>query len=361
MGTPKEEDRGNPGNGRDEDIRFNTSSKLMRKLFIGAIDYQITEEELRCYFEQFGELVDCTLMKFHDTGKSRGFGFVTYSRASHLDDCQAARPHVIGGKTLETKRATPRADIGKPEAQANVSKIFIGGINDEMNEEDLRKHFAQFGKVVNVEQMRWSDTGKKRGFGFVEFDDYDAVDKVVLINRHIVKKKRLEVKKALSKFEMSMIRKINKEDVLGGVGSSRGVQRDTDMIAENEISGGVATGMNMIGKRMNNMDNMGGRFRNEMGPGYMGGYMENDWKERFMGRSSENNGYYSTGMYGNIGECSTSRNTIGNTSCYGGGNMGVVREHMGERESGPIRGNQNFNKMSSPYSRPDRGGRGRKF
>lgn len=361
--TPKEEDRGDPGKGRDKDISFDTSSKLMRKLFIGAIDYQTTEEELRSHFEQFGELDDCTLMKFQDTGKSRGFGFVTYSRASHLDDCQAARPHVIGGKTLETKRATPRADIGKPEAQASVSKIFIGGINDEMNEEDLRKHFGQFGKVVNVEQMRWSDTGKKRGFGFIEFDDYDAVDKVVLINRHIVKKKRLEVKKALSKLEMSMIRKINKEDVLEGVGSSRGVRRDTYTTGENELCGGVATRMNTIGKRMNNMDNIGGRFRNEMGPGpgYMGGYMENDWEERFMGRSSENNGYYSTGMYGNIGECSTSRNTFGNAGCYGGSSMGGEREHMGERGSGPIRGNQNFRKITMPYSRPDRGGRARKF
>ena len=76
--------------------------------------------------------MDCVVMKFNDTGRSRGFEFVTYNKSSQLDDFQAARPHEIGGKTLETKRATPRADAGKPEAQASVKKIFIGGVSNEM-------------------------------------------------------------------------------------------------------------------------------------------------------------------------------------------------------------------------------------
>ena len=201
----------------ESNIRRVPESKSMRKLFIGGLNYQTTEEELRAHFEQFGEIVDCAIMKFNDTGRSRGFGFVTYDKASQLDDCQAARPHDLGGKTLETKRATPRADAGKPEAQASVRKIFIGGVTDEMEDDDIRDHFEQYGKVTNIEQMRWNDTGKKRGFGFVEFDDYDAVDKVVLVGRHVIKTRRLEVKKALSKQEMGMLRKSNeRNDVWGG-------------------------------------------------------------------------------------------------------------------------------------------------
>jgi len=213
--TPRDDDRrggrgGRSGGGRGgryDDEEIDPESKSMRKLFIGGLNYQTTEEELRAHFEQFGELVDCVVMKFNDTGRSRGFGFVTYDKASQLDDCQAARPHDLGGKTLETKRATPRADAGKPEAQASVKKIFIGGVTDEMEDDDIRDHFEQYGRVTNIEQMRWNDTGKKRGFGFVEFDDYDAVDKVVLVGRHVIKTRRLEVKKALSKQEMGMLRK----------------------------------------------------------------------------------------------------------------------------------------------------------
>ena len=156
----------------------------MRKLFIGGLGYTTTEDELRAHFERFGELVDCVVMKFNDTGRSRGFGFVTYSTAAGLDECQANRPHEINNKTLETKRATPRSDAGKPEAQVSVKKIFIGGVSDEKE-----------------------DTGKKRGFEFVEFDDYDAVDKVVLMGKHTINGRNLEVKKSLSKQEIDVDQK----------------------------------------------------------------------------------------------------------------------------------------------------------
>lgn len=198
--------------GRYEGEAVDMESKSMRKLFIGGINYATTEEEMRSHFEQFGDLVDCVIMKFPDSGRSRGFGFVTYAKASQLDDCQANRPHVITNKTLETKRATPRSDAGKPEAQVSVKKVFIGGVSDEMDDDDIRDYFGQYGGVTNVEQMKWNDTGKKRGFGFVEFDDTDVVDKICLIGIHSIKGRRLEVKKALSKQEMNMVKKSSGDD-----------------------------------------------------------------------------------------------------------------------------------------------------
>jgi hypothetical protein len=40
--------------------------------------------------------------------RSRGFGFITYSRAENVDICLDARPHVIDGKQVDPKRAMPR-------------------------------------------------------------------------------------------------------------------------------------------------------------------------------------------------------------------------------------------------------------
>lgn len=47
-----------------------------------------------------------------------------------------------------------------------------------MDEEDIRNYFKQFGQVRSVSIVMDKDSGKKRGFGFVEFDDYDTVDKI---------------------------------------------------------------------------------------------------------------------------------------------------------------------------------------
>merc|ERR1712105_123015 len=116
-----------------------------------------------------------------------------------------------------------------------------------MEDDDIKDHFSQFGKIVNVEQMRWGDTGKKRGFGFVEFDDYDSVDKLVLVSRHEVRGRRLEVKKAMSKLEMSMVKRSKQEDFRGSVSNSRGERRRGDReMGRDENMGNM--GMNSMGR-----------------------------------------------------------------------------------------------------------------
>ena len=196
-----------------------------------------TEDDVREYFERFGRLEDCVVMKFPDSGRSRGFGFITFEKAYMVDDCQKSRPHELGGKAIECKRATPKQDAKKPEAQASVKKIFIGGLNDEVTDADLETYFGSYGRVLNVEQMKWNDTGKKRGFGFVEFDDFDPVDKICLVGRHSVMGRRLEVKKALSKQEMLIAKKSRMDD--GGYGN---MGRGGGM-----GGGGAGMGMNQMG------------------------------------------------------------------------------------------------------------------
>lgn len=82
-------------------------------------------------------------------------------------------------RTIDSKRALPRTDSVRNDDNNSVRKVFVGGLKDYHDEECLREYFQQFGKVVSVNILVDKITGRKRGFAFVEFDDYDTVDKVV--------------------------------------------------------------------------------------------------------------------------------------------------------------------------------------
>ena len=47
------------------------------KLFVGNISWNVSEEQLAEHFNAFGEIEECKVIMDRETGRSRGFGFVT--------------------------------------------------------------------------------------------------------------------------------------------------------------------------------------------------------------------------------------------------------------------------------------------
>jgi RNA-binding protein 39 len=48
------------------------------RLYIGNIHFNLTEDDIKAVFAPFGEIEQVQLQKEHDTGRSRGYGFVQY-------------------------------------------------------------------------------------------------------------------------------------------------------------------------------------------------------------------------------------------------------------------------------------------
>ncbi|MGG6296787.1 RNA recognition motif domain-containing protein [Leptolyngbya sp. AN02str] len=57
--------------------------------------------------------------------------------------------------------------------------IYVGNLSFQATEEDLREVFAEYGEVVRVSLPTDRETGKKRGFAFVEMKDEPSEDKAI--------------------------------------------------------------------------------------------------------------------------------------------------------------------------------------
>merc|ERR1719427_2553079 len=76
-------------------------------------------------------------------------------------------------------------------------------MRDDTTEDMVREVFEQYGDMKSCDVVKDKATGKCKGFGFIEFEDYDSVDRCVLKKRHELNGRTVEVKKAVPKEEMS--------------------------------------------------------------------------------------------------------------------------------------------------------------
>lgn len=96
------------------------------KIFVGGVSQEATEEDFTEYFAQFGRVVDATLMMDKDTGRPRGFGFVTFDNEAAVDRVLEHQPLEIMGKMIEVKKAQPRGKMGEEEPNAGNRKGKFG-------------------------------------------------------------------------------------------------------------------------------------------------------------------------------------------------------------------------------------------
>ncbi|XP_043388430.1 heterogeneous nuclear ribonucleoprotein A1 isoform X8 [Chelonia mydas] len=294
----------------------------LRKLFIGGLSFETTDESLRGHFEQWGTLTDCVVMRDPNTKRSRGFGFVTYSTVEEVDAAMNARPHKVDGRVVEPKRAVSREDSQRPGAHLTVKKIFVGGIKEDTEEHHLRDYFEQYGKIEVIEIMTDRGSGKKRGFAFVTFDDHDSVDKIVIQKYHTVNGHNCEVRKALSKQEMA---------------SASSSQRGRS--GSGNFSGGGRGGGFGGNDNFNRGSNFSGRGYGGGGggPSYSGG-------SRGYGGSGNYDGY-NNGGGGGFGSGS------GGSSFGGGGNYNDFGSYNNQSSNfGPMKGGNFGGRSSGPYS-----------
>jgi RNA-binding protein 39 len=110
-----------------------TSTPGPMKLYVGSLHFNITEDMLRGIFEPFGQIDEILLMKDHETGRSKGFGFITFHEG---EDAKRAMEQLngfeIAGRPMKVGYVTEKSEnsyFHNPQTFLDTDEMDRAGVN----------------------------------------------------------------------------------------------------------------------------------------------------------------------------------------------------------------------------------------
>ena len=83
---------------------------MSKKLFVGGLSWGVDDEALRSHFEGYGEVTDVKVILDRDTGRSRGFGFVTFEDEADADEAiDALHESEFDGRSIRVNEAQEKS------------------------------------------------------------------------------------------------------------------------------------------------------------------------------------------------------------------------------------------------------------
>ena len=82
---------------------------MSKRVFVGGLSWGTDDDGLRAAFEAFGEVTDAKVIMDRDTGRSRGFGFVTFAQAEEMATAMEKMDGSdLDGRTIRVNEAQER-------------------------------------------------------------------------------------------------------------------------------------------------------------------------------------------------------------------------------------------------------------
>ncbi|KAG8371869.1 hypothetical protein BUALT_Bualt12G0007800 [Buddleja alternifolia] len=173
-----------------------SADPALRKLFVRGLAWDTTSETLCDAFQEHGEIEEGAVIYDKATGKSRGYGFITYKDMESAQRALKAPSKMIDGRMAVCNLASEgltSTTIAPDQAQR---KLYIGGLSPEITSEMLLAFFARHGEIEEGSVAYDKDSNKSRGFGFVTFKTVEAAKRAIDDPQNLLGGRNITVKLA---------------------------------------------------------------------------------------------------------------------------------------------------------------------
>jgi hypothetical protein len=153
-----------------------SDQEMSHEIFVDGI-CELDDTTLHAYFSRFGSRITTFDSHRHRPTNSCCFALISFNSPHPVNAILRHRPHSINLHPLFVKRLLPPTLCSFIERLLPVTSLFVFSTSSRpFDERDLEKYFSAYGNIIKFDR----DYGRDRVL--IEYDDYDAVD-LVLLNK----------------------------------------------------------------------------------------------------------------------------------------------------------------------------------
>ncbi|KAJ9181158.1 hypothetical protein P3X46_009316 [Hevea brasiliensis] len=156
-----------------------SADPVHRKLFVRGLAWNTTSETLCAAFQVHGEIEEGAVIYDKATGKSRGYGFITYKHMESTESALKAPSKLIDGRMAVCNLACEGLSGASNTPDLVQRKVYVGGLSPEITSEMLLNFFGRHGEIEEGSVAYDKDTNESRGFGFVTYKTVEAAKKAI--------------------------------------------------------------------------------------------------------------------------------------------------------------------------------------
>lgn len=173
----------------EREKQLGEKAKLFTNVYVKNFKRDFNDDNLREIFAQFGNITSSIVMKNSD-GSSKCFGFVAFDNPKSAENAvKEVHNKEINALTLYVARAQKKSErlseLKRQYEQIRTERyarcqgvnLFIKNLDDTIDDNRLRREFAQFGTITSAKVM--VEEGRSKGFGFVCYTSPEEATKAV--------------------------------------------------------------------------------------------------------------------------------------------------------------------------------------